>query len=49
MFPEVDGVPWQRVLEGDAGCPVLEEVPVAGERELAAAVAGGGGVRFDLT
>ena len=48
VFPDVEGVPFQRVLAGGAGCPVLEEVALAGEGELAGAVAGAAGYRFDL-
>jgi amino acid adenylation domain-containing protein len=48
VFAEVDGVPWQRVVDGDAGCPVLAEVAVEGEGELAAKVAGAAAYRFDL-
>ena len=43
VFPDVEGVPFQRVLEGAAGCPVLEEVVVAGEEEAVAAVAAAAG------
>ena len=49
VFPDAEGVPFQRVLEGDAGCPVLDEVVVAGEEEAAVAVAAAAGYRFDVT
>ena len=44
VFPDAEGVPFQRVLEGDAGCPVLDEVVVAGEEEAAGGGGGCGGV-----
>lgn len=33
VFPDEEGVPFQRVSAGDAGCPVLEEVVLGGEGE----------------
>jgi hypothetical protein len=49
VFPDEQGVPFQRVLDGPAGWPVLGEVAAAGERDVAAAVAAAAGYRFDIS
>ena len=46
VFPEADGVPWQRVLTGGAGVEVVE---AGDEAELAAAVTEAAAHGFDLT
>ena len=48
VFPETDGVPWQRVIQGAEGVPALEVVHVGGERELAAAIAAAAERPFDV-
>ena len=48
VFPDEGGVPWQRILDGEAGKPPLAVRQVAGD-EVAGAVAEVAGRGFDLT
>ncbi|HEY7144918.1 MAG TPA: amino acid adenylation domain-containing protein, partial [Streptosporangiaceae bacterium] len=48
QFPQVDGVPSQRVRPAGRAAPALETRDVAGEQELAAVVAEASGRGFDL-
>ncbi|WP_158103132.1 non-ribosomal peptide synthetase, partial [Streptomyces tricolor] len=48
VFPEADGTPYQRILDGEAARPVVDAVAVA-PADLDAAVAGAVGHTFDLT
>ena len=48
VFPDEGGVPWQRILDGEAGKPPLAVRQVAGD-EVASAVAEVAGRGFDLT
>ncbi|WP_344096028.1 amino acid adenylation domain-containing protein, partial [Streptomyces stramineus] len=51
VFPEADGTPYQRVLEGPAAVPVIEvvDLPGASEEAVAEAVDAASAHTFDLT
>ncbi|OOK75083.1 condensation domain protein [Mycobacterium kansasii] len=49
VFPETDGVPWQRIVPAEAVDSPVSVTEVADEQELAQAVAQAAQYRFDLT